>query len=440
MKLAVFILGREVGILEPVGRFKSVFTYHANTAPDDFVSLTMPVRTESYGWDSPLHPIFQMNLPEGYLLKVIQEEFGPHVGADPTALLSVVGRHMIGRLQVAAPGADLDQTPRPFEVAEVLQGDNSEKAFAQLVRRHATSGVSGVIPKFLEGQDEPSGKDNKTTLFTGHYIVKGSSDRLPYIALNEYLCLQVARRVLPATAADISEDGKALVVHRFDTDAKGHPHLGLEDFCVLLGLPPEDKYKTTWERITKAVHDHVPGPEEMNALRHLATTVLLTYALRNADCHAKNIALLYANRTDVRMAPVYDIITTAAYPDYQDNPPGIAFMGKKTWLPGRSLERFIHERFGLPPREQKEMVERICDSVSEVIPLVLEAMKKHDGFKDVGKRMLASWDEGVAGLRDKKMYALGPWKSDKMLKMISDAPKVTTRKKVIGRSEGLAER
>ncbi len=63
MKLAVHVLGREVGTLEPVGRYKSVFAYHADTKPEDFVSLTMPIRTESWVWDDPLHPIFRMNLP-----------------------------------------------------------------------------------------------------------------------------------------------------------------------------------------------------------------------------------------------------------------------------------------------------------------------------------------------------------------------------------------
>jgi serine/threonine-protein kinase HipA len=32
MKLSVYILGREVAVLEPVGDFKSVLTYNANTA------------------------------------------------------------------------------------------------------------------------------------------------------------------------------------------------------------------------------------------------------------------------------------------------------------------------------------------------------------------------------------------------------------------------
>src|SRR5580698_4013411 len=147
-------MGRDVATLESAGDFKSVFSYSSKTAEDNFVSLTMPVRTESYIWDDQLPPVLQMNLPEGYLLQVLQEQFGPHIGADPIALLSVIGRNMVGRLQVAAAGATLDEPTNPIEVAELLKGDNSEQAFAELVRRHATSGVSGVLPKFLDIEAE----------------------------------------------------------------------------------------------------------------------------------------------------------------------------------------------------------------------------------------------------------------------------------------------
>ena len=100
MKLAVHVLGREVAVLESAGDFRSVLGYHAGTAPDDFVSLTMPVRTESWVWDDQLPPVLQMNLPEGYLLQVLQEQFGPHIGASPLALLTVIGRNMVGRVRV----------------------------------------------------------------------------------------------------------------------------------------------------------------------------------------------------------------------------------------------------------------------------------------------------------------------------------------------------
>jgi serine/threonine-protein kinase HipA len=157
MRLSAYVLGRDVAVLESAGDFRSVLTYHASTPSDAFVSLTMPVRTESYVWDDTLHPIFQMNLPEGYLLQVLQEQLGPQITASPMALLSIIGRNMVGRIQVAAAGAKLDEPTQPVEVAELLQGDNSEEAFAELVRQHAASGVSGVEPKFLDTQSEDIG-------------------------------------------------------------------------------------------------------------------------------------------------------------------------------------------------------------------------------------------------------------------------------------------
>lgn len=443
MSLSVYVLGREVATLEPSGDFKSVLTYHPGVAPDDFVSLTMPVRTESYVWDDQLPPVLQMNLPEGYLLQVLQEQLGPHIGASPAALLSVVGRNMVGRLQVAAPGATLSEPAKPIEVAALLKGDNSEAAFAALVREHATSGVSGVVPKFLDAQTEkalPLSAHPKASLITRRHIVKGSSARLPFVALNEHLCMQVARRTMPTARTQVSDDGQALVVHRFDVKDNGQPHWGMEDFCSLLGLRPAAKYDTTWERIAKAVRDHVPGPQRLETFRQLANTLLLTYALRNADCHAKNLALLYTSRADVHLSPTYDMLTTSVYAGFQHNPPGIGFMGKKTWLPGKNLQKFIAANFGIQPKEQLHMVQAISDAVADVGRDVRQAMTEHPGFEDIGKRMLLAWSDGVQGLRDQRVYAVGDWAAGEAFEAFAAPPKLAAETNKIGRSPLLGER
>lgn len=437
MSLSVYVLGREVATLEAMGDFKSTMTYLEGVAPEDFVSLTMRVRRDPYVWDDVLHPVFQMNLPEGYLLQVLQEQFGPHIGASPMALLSVIGRNMIGRIQVAPPGANLEEPPKPVDVSGLLQGDNSEEAFAELVRQHATSGVSGVVPKFLDSDVEKigTGLHTKTTLFTHRHIIKGSSRLLPFVSLNEHLCMQVTRKVMPAAVTEVSRDGQALIVHRFDVDEAGARLWGMEDFCALLGLRPAAKYETTWERIAKAVRDHVPVANRTGVFRQMATLLLLTYALRNADCHAKNVALLYTTAEDVHLAPAYDMITTAAYPDYANNPPGISFMGRKTWAPGKSLQTFITATFGLPAREQAEIVEQIATAMAEVGPQVREAMVEHTEFAEIGKRMLLAWQEGMAGLRDKRTYALGDAALGEAFTGFSDPTPVKAERHVIGRSD-----
>ena len=409
MRLSVYVLGREVATLEQSGDFKSVLTYHPNVAASDVVSLTMPVRTESYVWDDQLPPVLQMNLPEGYLLQVLQEQFGPHISASPIALLSVIGRNMVGRVQVAAPGATLSEPAQPIEVAALLKGDNSQAAFAELVKRHATSGVSGVVPKFLDAQEEQQTPPLKTSLVTRRHIIKGSSRQLPFIALNEHLCMQVASRVLPTAKTQVSDDGQALVVHRFDVDEQGQPLWGMEDFCSLLGLRPAAKYDTTWERIARAVRDQVPGDRRHDTFRQLTLTLLLTYALRNADCHAKNLSLLYTARADAHLSPTYDMLTTSVYAGFQNNPPAIEFMGKKTWAPGKNLQKFIAATFGIQPKDQQHMVQTIGDAVADVAPQVRQAMTLHPGFADIGTRMLLAWHEGVQGLRDERVYAVGNW-------------------------------
>ena len=180
--------------------------------------------------------------------------------------------------------------------------------------------------------------------------------------------MQVLAKVLPSAKTEVSRDGNALVVHRFDVNDQGQPLWGMEDFCALLGLRPAQKYETTWERIGRAVRDHVPGNRQYETFQHLAAILLLTYALRNADCHAKNIALLYTSRADVHLSPAYDFLTTSVYAGYQHNPPGISFGGKKTWTPGKNLSKFIAATFGIPLREQSEMIERISDAVADAVP------------------------------------------------------------------------
>jgi serine/threonine-protein kinase HipA len=343
---------------------------------------------------------------------------------------------------VAPAGANLREPAKPVDVAALLQGDNSEEAFAELVRQHATSGVSGIVPKFLDGDVDRDnwGPHPKATLLSGRHIIKGSSRMLPFVSLNEHLCMKVARKVMPAAKTEVSLDGHALVVQRFDLDENGEPHWGMEDFCALLGLKPAAKYETTWERIARAVRDHVPSANRQEVFLHMATLLLLSYALHNADFHAKNVALLYTSRADVHLAPAYDMITTRAYPDYANNPPAISFMGRKTWDPGKTLKSFITATFGLQPREQAAIIEQIGDAMTEAGPDIRAAMVQHPNFAEIGKRMLLAWQDGLAGLRGKRTYAMGDVALGAAFAGFSDPKPDKAKREVIGRSDLLGKR
>lgn len=74
---------------------KHIFGYDLDA--QEALSLTMPIRTESYTYEQGLHPIFQMNLPEDALRLAIERATAKQFGSDDLTLLSLLGNHQIGR-------------------------------------------------------------------------------------------------------------------------------------------------------------------------------------------------------------------------------------------------------------------------------------------------------------------------------------------------------
>ncbi len=398
MSLNVFVRGKPVAVLDSPDGFAHVLSYRPEATPEDFVSLLMPVRTESWRWPT-LHPFFQISLPEGFLLAVLKEQIGPHLGASPLDLLGVVGSNMVGRVQLSA-GDAVETREVPFKLKQLLHGDNSPQVFLALVRAHAASGVSGVVPKFLT--PEAQSLFRKASLRTERYIVKGSSDRLPFIAMNEHLCMEVARHTgCPVPRTEVSDDGQALVVERFDTDPSTSERLGFEDMCSLLGLSTDEKYDSTWERVARKSSEFVSAGNLRQAQEQLAITLLLSYALGNADCHTKNLGLVYSSVNDVHLAPIYDMLSIRVYDSYVSNPPGMAIDGRKTWTPGKTLWRVLQQHMGIEPAQQRSLVDKVAEAMVEVMPDLIRRTKETPGFAVVGDRMVREWNVGLARIRER---------------------------------------
>ncbi|MCY1558953.1 hypothetical protein D9M68_959370 [compost metagenome] len=85
-------------------------------------------------------------------------------------------------------------------------------------------------------------------------------------------------------------------------------------------------------------------------------------------------------------------------------------------------------------------MQAISDAVADVGPQVRQAMATHPGFADVGQRMLLAWAEGVQGLRDERVYALGPAALGASFEALDAPPKLKTPKVKLGRSPLLGKR
>jgi len=445
MNLDVQVCGQTVAKLYRE-RDEYVLAYLPEASPADFVSLTMPVREQPWRWPRDLHPFFRQNLPEGYLLAVIREDFGPLLDGTDLSLLAVVGGMGIGRVTVTpeggAPGVELES----LNIDQILKAENTAAHFSQLVRRYARVAISGMVPKFIATQTDKSDAHiplGKPTLRTSHHIIKGSDESTPYLGFNEFYTMRVLERlhVAPVAKTRMSEDGRVLVVDRFDVDKHGIPNHGVEDACGLLGLPPHEKYATTTERVLNATKVYIPPARTRDQLDHFGWHVLTQYVVRNADCHAKNIALYYSRFGDVTYTPVYDLVTTQAYPRYASNPPALPLGGRQTWAIGKSLEQFFKARLGISPKKYAQMVDRLCESAVEVGKEVIAAAKDEPRWHTVAKHMVHAWNEGMSGIRSpKRMHEFrGLYEAIANAGFSESEPPQNTRT-VIGRSELLGKR
>jgi serine/threonine-protein kinase HipA len=412
--LDVQVLGRKVGTLRRLGD-EYVFQYDAGVASEYFVSLAMPVRMQPWVWPRDLHPYFRQNLPEGFLLSVIQEDFGRLLDGTDLSVLAVVGSASIGRVTVTLQGQAVNTPLDEFDVAGVLHGDNTHEHFTDLVRHHARAAISGAVPKFLAPEalveagteamvQTAAAAPGKTSMRTGRYIVKGSDDKTPYLGFNEFYSMRLIERVgaFPVAKTIMSDDGRVLLVERFDVDEHGVPVRGVEDLCGLLGLPPNEKYSPSTEQVVKAARAYFTSERWSENARRLAWLILSTYVVRNADCHAKNMALMYTDAGDVEFAPAYDMVTTQAYPPHAKNPPALTVDGRRTWAPGNTLSRFFATRLNIPAKEYASMVEALCDAAVDTGKEVIVRADERPEWRGVAKNMVHAWNDGMEALRSIK--------------------------------------
>jgi serine/threonine-protein kinase HipA len=386
----VYVNERHVGTLGPVGGGAYAFTYLTDVPREDFVSLTMPVQLESYRWTRGIPPFFRMNLPEGYQKDLLRQKLGPHTDVTDAGLLALTGRRTIGRVRILPKGQALARAADDLELATLLATPDSRGHLLRYLNDSLGEGVSGVMPKTLA---------TRATAIADGYLLKTGPESLPGLAINEYLCLEVARRVagLRVPEARLSEDGQVLAVRRFDRGDDGS-WLGVEDFCALKGIDPVEKYKGSLEEVARLLTTYVPAPNLPDSALRLFKLWCLNYALKNADAHLKNYALTYTSSADVALAPVYDIVTVTAYGEFKDDVPALTLAGRKVWRVGKALYQAGALRLSLSSAQMNTSVESVLEAITATVPDVERCANQYPEFRETAKQLLASWEHAALDL------------------------------------------
>ena len=295
-----------------------LFRYHEDAKAQSAISLLMPVRLEEYR-HRELHPVFQMNLPEGYVLEQLRNRLAKVANLDPMLLLALSGSSSpIGRVTVSSPEVDALLRRQQFpgeKLEEILAWDGAEDIFASLVDRYILrAGISGVQPKVLVPEHQGS-TSQRFTSKTSELIIKSGRDEFPRLAINEFLCMSVAKEAgIAVPEFYLSDNAKLFVMRRFDRDEQLNP-IGFEDMAALMGLAAQQKYSKSYSAIAKAIRLFCAPEQVQGSLAQLFAIVTLSCIVGNGDAHLKNFGLLYSNPTqrDARLAPAYDIVNTTAY-------------------------------------------------------------------------------------------------------------------------------
>ncbi|MGM8226025.1 type II toxin-antitoxin system HipA family toxin [Cellvibrio sp. ARAG 10.3] len=393
----VSMQGQVVGeLFSPPLPEPSVFMYGQQTPEAHAVSVTMPVSGQVYHFHG-LHPIFAQNLPEGYLGDVLQRTLSKLHGAGELTLLAALGRHQVGRVVVSDPYAKTDDELFAGESLEQLTRSTNTALFEELVEKYALrSGVSGVQPKVLV----PALASERSTLKTSGFIVKSWGDDYPQLAANEYFCLRVAQEMgLQVPDVAVSDDGKLLVMQRFDRLADGS-WLGFEDVCVLQGLRPEHKYQGSYEKLLKSLITYVSPAEQVKVRREFLSSLLVSWAVGNGDAHLKNFGILYDQPFGVRkLAPVYDIVSTVVY--LKNDVPALTLAGRKVWWAPEYLRNFARVDCGLSEKDVDALLKRLIKALGDVAVEITHYIDRHPDFAEVGSAMLAVFRNSVKQLDNK---------------------------------------
>jgi len=388
----------------------TVFAYLPDASQERAISVTMPVRLQSWDTAGGLAPILEMNLPEGALRERVRLAFAKATGSfDDFDLLSVVGRSQMGRVRYSGADDQLDDGV-PFQsVDEILAGRRDGDLFRYLMDRFAAgSGISGVQPKVLIRDDQafalsnPGSANAKQRLSLSYrgatHIVKlWNPDEFPQLAANEFFCLEVARRCgLHLPVYRLAEDGLALVIDRFDLrlEGEGRIYRGLEDFCVLNARRTDEKYRGSYETsIMNRFQQFSNSPHVFEDLENLFTLVALNCALRNGDAHLKNFAILYDDVLgEARLSPVYDVVTTTVY--LPQDRMALTMDGSTHWPHAKTLRAFGEKRMMGSPAQIRQILERIADAIAATAIELQSYAREHPAFAPVAERMLKEWEAG----------------------------------------------
>lgn len=323
--LTVYLNENKAGTLTQGDDGRLSFCYDGDylDANGQAISVAMPL-TEAPFLDKVARAFFSGILPDEGARQRLAAILG--VSRDNAfGLLEIIGGECAGALTLLPPDAELPTTDK--DNTAPLTSKQLADILHQLRDRPLLGGEQGVRLSLAGAQDKlavcvSNGEislptDGRPTTHILKPFIRGLAGTVE----NELFCMRLAQRMglsAPAVATGQAGDISYLLIERYDRHRDDNGLISKrhqEDFCQALSVPPELKYEAEGGpgvaelQAVIAQHTQRPAADRLTLLQML----LFHYLVGNADAHAKNYALLYREGVP-ELAPVYDVVCTAAYP------------------------------------------------------------------------------------------------------------------------------
>ena len=291
------------------------------------LSRSLPLQEEPFT-QKECRGFFGGILPEEDKRKIIARILGISDKND-FAMLEQIGGECAGAISFLPEDEAIPEDDNRYRE---LTDDELAKILRELPRRPLMAGEDGIRLSLAGAQDKIAVRldDGKISIPRGSapssHVLKPAIDTYEGIVFNEAFCMALARACDLNTAP--VEIGKVdgidyLLAERYDrTRGEGGniQRLHQEDFCQALGIRSEIKYQSEGGPSLKDCFallrdaSSAPAPD----LIALLDAVIFNLLIGNHDAHAKNFSFLFFPDRSIRLAPLYDLVSTVFYPELTD--------------------------------------------------------------------------------------------------------------------------
>jgi len=295
------------------------------------LSLSMPLASTHYP-DEIVRPFISGLLPDDpEVLRRWGRQF--HVSSrNPFRLLAEVGEECAGAVQFIKPNRTeewMGYSP-PEGITWLSENDLAER-IQHLVEDRGAARQLGD-----EGQFSLAGAQTKTALYqdpegkrwgiphgtvpTTH-IIKPNLGDFEGFEINEHFCLKLATQLGLKSANSSTREFNGhpvIIVERYDRAWIGGQlaRIHQEDFCQTLARLPEIKYQNEGGPSAKDIFEilRIHSSAAHDDILRFLDALIFNYLIGGTDAHAKNHSLLISGGGQVRLAPLYDLISILPYP------------------------------------------------------------------------------------------------------------------------------